>query len=191
MSAVGAKIKKIRKQRKMTLQDLANFTGLSVGYLSNLERDLTNPTLINLQQICDALQVNVVDIISQTSGETVVRRDQRQELFVPNSSIRYQLLTAGRHSMRGMSVIIDADNSDEEILWGHFEDEMLIVQKGSLEIEFGGEQYILEEGDCAYIAPNTPHKIRKHGAGECTFLWVISDPKAYSLEESAYQLVTK
>lgn len=56
---IGQRIKEIRKSKSITIQKLSQFTDLSVGYLSNLERNQASPTLNNLQRICVALGISI------------------------------------------------------------------------------------------------------------------------------------
>ena len=68
---IGNRIKYLRKKRNLTLQQLTEITGLSTGYLSNLERNLTSPTLINLQQICEALSINITDLLNSLPQDKI------------------------------------------------------------------------------------------------------------------------
>lgn len=63
--SVGQRVKGIRKQQKKTLQNLAEETGLSAAYLSNLEHDVISPTLDQLQKVCFSLHSNISDLLSQ------------------------------------------------------------------------------------------------------------------------------
>ena len=60
---IGQRIKEIRKSKSITIQKLSQFTDLSVGYLSNLERNQASPTLNNLQRICVALGISIRDLL--------------------------------------------------------------------------------------------------------------------------------
>ena len=60
---IGQRIKEIRKSKSITIQKLSQFTDLSVGYLSNLERNQASPTLSNLQRICVALGISIRDLL--------------------------------------------------------------------------------------------------------------------------------
>ena len=71
---IGSRIKEIRKQKNITIQKLSQFTDLSVGYLSNLERNQASPTLNNLQKICVALDISVRDLLTPRGEEKILLR---------------------------------------------------------------------------------------------------------------------
>ena len=74
---LGEKIKAIRKKLGYTLQELSEKTELSIGFLSNIERDLNSPSISNLQQICQALNVNLMEILDNTLNlSPVTKKDE-------------------------------------------------------------------------------------------------------------------
>ena len=82
---VGNRIKDIRKKKSLTITELAKYTDLSVGYLSNIERNQTSPTLRNLSTICSALNISLRDIItavSYTHLDVYKRQKGYRHLFV-------------------------------------------------------------------------------------------------------------
>ena len=76
---IGQRIKEIRKSKSITIQKLSQFTDLSVGYLSNLERNQASPTLSNLQRICVALGISIRDLLRPSGDErTLIRQEEQQ-----------------------------------------------------------------------------------------------------------------
>lgn len=79
---LGEKIKAIRKKLGYTLQELSEKTELSIGFLSNIERDLNSPSISNLQQICQALNVNLMEILDNTLNlSPVTKKEEREEIL--------------------------------------------------------------------------------------------------------------
>ncbi len=169
---IGKKIKYYRKQVNLTLQEIAKRTGLSMGYLSNLERDQTSPTFDNLCNICAAMSINVVDLIMSTiSYEPCIKKNARKLIYARDYRTTYEYTTDQNLDMQGMCLTLSADYYGTEVSWGHDTDEYGLVTKGSLAFEVNGETYILEEGDTIYIKSGTPHKWRKISEGECISYW--------------------
>ncbi|BDF69643.1 DNA-binding protein [Oscillospiraceae bacterium] len=169
---IGKKIKYYRKQVNLTLQEIANRTGLSLGYLSNLERDLTSPTFDNLCNICAAMSISVVDLIMNTvSHQVCVRKSERKSIYALDYRTKYEYTTDENLDMQGMCLTLSADYNGTEVSWGHDTDEYGLVAKGALAFEVNGETYVLEEGDAIYIKAGTPHKWSKIGDGECISYW--------------------
>ncbi|MBF7025530.1 XRE family transcriptional regulator [Staphylococcus kloosii] len=170
----GYALKKIRKQKQYTLTNLAAEIDLSVSYLSNLENNVTSPTLTNLQSICEALGVSMVEMLEDSNSQKahVVREDERKQLFATDSGVNYHLVNGKLPQAQVISMTIDKDNFNEEVSWGHHYDEIGIVVKGALEITVSEETYQLFEGDAIYIKSHKSHKYKKIGSGECKSYWI-------------------
>lgn len=69
---IGAKIKRIRLSNQLTLEELANRSELTKGFLSQLERDLTSPSVATLENILEALGTNLKDFFSEDEDEQIV-----------------------------------------------------------------------------------------------------------------------
>ena len=75
----------------MTLQELAQATGLSTGYISNIERNMTSPTLSNLQKICEVFDTSLGDLIERTvQNRIVIRRDERAKYIEENQDMKIE-----------------------------------------------------------------------------------------------------
>lgn len=93
---LGPAIRKRRKQLQMTLQALCDASGVSVGYLSQVERDNATPTLGTLAQIADALGVGLEYFIAAPKpADGLTRAEQRPRFSLPNSPLGYESLVAG------------------------------------------------------------------------------------------------
>ena len=186
---IGKKIKYYRKQVNLSLKEISERTGLSMGYLSNLERDQTSPTYDNLCSICDAMSVSVVDLIMDTvSYQCVIKKNERPQIYSNNYRVKYEFTTDKGLNMQGMCLTFPEDYWGVETSWGHDTDEFGIVTKGAFAFEINCETYILEEGDSIYIKARTPHKWRKITQGECVSYWTklnyvqIPSQDTYSVE---------
>lgn len=173
---IGHALKSLRQQRNLTLRELADATGLSVGFLSNLERDINSPTITSLNKICQALGASLVNLLQpiEQNRDRVVRKSERQELFQSKKSkIGYQLLSGRGERLKPICISIEPGGDCVEVSLGHETDEFGIILEGSLEITVGGENYLLEEGDSIYIESYSPHKYRNTGNTRCISLWVV------------------
>ena len=169
---IGRKIRYYRKQINLTLQEISSRTGLSVGYLSNLERDLTSPTFDNLCSICAAMSINVVDLIMSTlSYEPYIKKKNRKPIYSKDYRFTYEYITDQNLDMMGICMTMDENYFGTETSWGHDTDEYGVVVEGTLAFEVNGETYIVEEGDTIYIKSGTPHKWHKINEGRCVSYW--------------------
>jgi transcriptional regulator with XRE-family HTH domain len=177
---VGAQIKKLRKEKGYTLRKLAGETGLSTGFLHNVENDINSPTISSLWKICRALNVNIYELLQPDSPlSRTVRKSERVELFhSAESRMKYELLSSPdiERYLRAVLVSIEPGGSYGDIALGHASPEFGLVLAGSLEVEVAGETYIIEAGDTIFIESNAPHRIRNAGTIECQSYWVVLTP---------------
>jgi len=179
MFSIGNRIRYYRKKNCLTLREISQRTSLSVGYLSNIERDATSPTILNVQIICQAMAVNMVDLINESvSFKPVIKKDEREPVYSRDYRISYEYWTDSNQKLVGKVQTLTNDFKGSES-WGHEADEIGIVIKGVLKIEIYGESYILEEGDSVYVKAFTKHVITKVSEGDCISYWAaINVPKS-------------
>ena len=91
---LGEHVRNIRKKRGITLKELAEKTGLSIGYISQIERDLTDPSLSTLRKLSAALDIPTYLFMGgESSTGLTTRQADMLILSQPNSNVRYHLLT--------------------------------------------------------------------------------------------------
>lgn len=172
---IGQRIKEIRKSKSLTIQKLSQFTDLSVGYLSNLERNQASPTLSNLQRICVALGISIRDLLSPSGEErTLIRRGEQQLYTYDEYNLEIRRLDFGKK--RGIyefsTLAPEKEETDTPLSWGlHPYAEVGVVLEGKMEITLDGTAYLLEAGDSIYIKPNLYHTMRNVGDTPCRSFW--------------------
>ena len=174
---LGETLKKIRKQKNVTLQKLSELTGLSIGYLSNIERDNTSPTLDYLSKICSALNADITEIVAESTKNSSahIKSTDFKEVFVYANNTGISHSVAGEFfSFRCMKTTFESECFDAETIWGHDTDELGIVTKGILLLEMNGTAYEVEENELILVPANTPHKYSKLGDGSCEVFWFIA-----------------
>ena len=167
---IGNILKNARKESKMTLNELADKTGISTGYLSLMERGLNSPTIENLNKVCLALNLTLSDLIAQAenSATTVVTPDKRIRLFEEQGYV-YESAFDGTRNMN--CIFVTLKDEQEHTADKHINDEMGYVVKGDMQVDVDGVEYDVKQGDCIYIEANSKHSIRKTGDGECVSVW--------------------
>lgn len=172
---IGQRLRQVRKQLGLTLQKLSELTNLSVGYLSNVERGLTSPSVSNLQRICGALNINLVNLIQPAEeNKIIVRVNERREMFYSQKSkIKYELITQGNKKINGICIVMEVGADYGKVSSSHASDELGIVVKGKMELKIGDDTYILSEGDTVYIKANEAHRYKNVGDTECVSYWVL------------------
>ena len=167
---IGNIIKLARKKNKITLNDLAEKTGLSIRYLSLMERGLNDPTLENLNKVCFALNLTLSDLITQaeSSAAVIIHPEDRQVLF-RNEGYIYETAFSDVRNMN--CIFMTVDNNELHVSTAHVNDEIGYVVKGSMMLEIEGAQYEVSAQDCIYIEAGKNHSYRKTSKEECVTVW--------------------
>jgi transcriptional regulator with XRE-family HTH domain len=199
---LGAKLKEIRRGQGVTLQQIADQTGLSKSFVSQIETGTANPSIGSLKKITDVLGVPLGALFSngdQGPGESaapnggaysngtpqaaepgsavrVVRRDRRKVLIEPGKKGKMYLLTPDLQ--RKLEVILGEEepgNADEE-WYSHIGEECGFVLEGRYEVCVGDQVFVLEAGDSISFPSHIPHKTRVLGDQPVKTIWVITPP---------------
>lgn len=177
--SLGARIHALREDRGHSLKQLASATGLTQSFLSQVERDLTSPSVASLRKIAEALGVSVATFFGGGSPNgRLVRKDARPQLVHPKRRWRDSLLTP---SLKGKLQVIWSEiepggGSGDEAYSHDSDEECVVVIHGKLDFWVGGEHYLLNAGDALTFESRTPHKNRNPGPGKTQVLWVMTPP---------------
>ena len=167
---IGSLVKSIRKSSGITLKELAGGCGLSVGYLSLLERGLNSPTITNLHKICQVLNITLADLFTHLNNDqNIVKKDGRRVIFETPGSLKYEAVTEGNRHINSTCMTIYDDVRHESD--SHIADEFGYIVKGSMTIVIDGMSYELGEGDAVYIRAGSVHSCHKTSDCECVSIW--------------------
>lgn len=178
MQNYGAVIKRLRKEKGYTLNDLAKKSELTAGFLSKIERGVANPSFNNLQKICYALGVssNIFEEEAkraQTQDESIafIPKDQRTLVYNFNDSIRLEAIYSHMNSCN-VNVLTIAKGEDLRSTTRHSTDELGIVLKGAMVLSANGQEFPLGEGDAIFIRAETEHMSQNAGECDCVSCWI-------------------
>jgi transcriptional regulator with XRE-family HTH domain len=163
-SRVGSRIRTLRKQRQLSLVSLAERTSLSIGFISQIERGLSSPSLRALTSVADALEVSLSSLFDgprreRGAGNVVVRERERAMLDSWRSGIHKHLLTADappRFSFFLMTMESGAASGRE--YYTHQGEEAGLVLKGRLKLCVDDQEWTLAKGDSFHFASERPHR---------------------------------
>lgn len=186
---IGAEIRRLRRQKELTLDELANKTDLSKGYLSRLERGLKSPPISTLSTIAGALGVEIARFFPQKETQpkiSLVRPHERMQIIRDGSSFGYyyEALAENFHPKTVEPFIINMPpNSKVPELYSHDGEEMIFILNGSVSFTYGDKIYTCAPGDCLYFDASVEHRADCLGPDEAKALVVIV-PKGKSSESS-------
>ena len=181
-SSVGQEIKDLRKASEVTLSTLSEATGLSKGYLSQIERGISSPSVKALHSIGKALGVNISWFFPPPSNEDdelkdfIVRKDKRRKL-VFESGIKDELLSPNLG--RGIELLrctFAPHSFGGKEPYEHKGEEAGFLVSGQLTLWLDGKQIALRSGDSFAFESTIPHRYANESDEEAVIIWAISPP---------------
>ena len=176
-------IRNIRKEKSMTLKQLADKTGCTIGYLSQIERGMKEPSLEVLRKIAFALELDITDLLSERGksgqrGYEIVHKTEREKLFIEELELTYEMLTrtdvvvGQRNGIKAMTCILKPKTAGTGEAVSHNTAEFVYVLQGSMLCRLEEEQFRLDAGDSLLIPPGALHAFRNVSEEDTEILMV-------------------
>lgn len=176
---LGSRIRALRQGRRMTLRALSARAGVTESFLSQVEREVTSPSIASVQRIAHALDLSIAQLFAEEpSPGRVVRREARRRVATPGLKAVDEFLTtnmAGKLQVI-MSTIQPGGGTGEEPYTHDSDEEVVIVLEGVLDLWVGDEHYVLREGDAIAFQPRLPHWNVNEGAEPAIVLFCVTPP---------------
>lgn len=180
---LGDKIRMYRKDKGLKLTDMAKLAGLSISYISQLERNLIEPSLSSLRKISTSLEVPIYLLMEDGSEENLVtKKEERTKISIPNSNFSYEVVSVLPENrdvqvrLLAMYFYLEADGHFQRSFSMHSSEELIIVTKGSIEVKVGEKSHLLQEGDSIYIMEDVPHSIINIGEERAEGYFIETPP---------------
>lgn len=156
-----ALLRPVRRQRGLTLEQLAQQTGLTKSYLSKIERGHSTPSIAVALKVARALEVDVARLFSEQEAQEKITVDRAEK----GDGTRYRVLAS---SLLGKSmspfVVRPTASAADDPHPEHAGQEFVFVHAGRVELDYGEQTFTLGPGDSAYFDASVSHKIRAVGA---------------------------
>lgn len=175
---IGNKIKELRIQKGLTQSELADRAELSKGFISQVERDLTSPSITTLVDILQCLGTDLKDFFSDEEDTQVVFHSSDYFEKTDDSllnQVEWIIPNAQKNMMEPIRVTLGIGGStypDNP----HDGEEFGYVLSGSIRIHIGKKTYKAQKGESFYFTANTSHYIEATGKTGATFLWISTPP---------------
>jgi transcriptional regulator with XRE-family HTH domain len=168
---LGTRLRDRRQFLGLTLKDVADQAGLSVGFISQIERGITVPSLTSLINVCRVLRSEVGEFLTQPRGDkAVTRHDQRPVYALGDNALTYERLSAAFPGNVLRSVIFHEPPGFRSEPMSHEGEEMFFILEGALTIEIDGELTVLGAGDSIHFPSTRTHVTWNHTTGPTTVL---------------------
>lgn len=188
-AALGQRVRKRRQLMSMTLQELSNACGVSVSYLSQVERGNAVPTLGTLAEIAAALDVSIDHFIATPKQvDSVTRAGSRQRFSVAGNSVIYEQIGADFPGHELSSFVLDVPPHYTSETVQHSGEEIIFVLEGEILQKVDDQGFLLRAGDSMHYLGQHPHSYSNPGDRPARLLWTgkmlhPATPSAYTPRE--------
>lgn len=174
---IGMRIKQLRLKKGITLNKLAQSVGLTTSFLSQLERDLTSPSVGSLEKIAQALNLKIAEIFQEDIKKDliIIRKHSERQAVTKKGDVFAEPLASGVFDINMHSQLFSLGVGAllTERLININGEKFIMVLKGMIEFFIGKEKFVFEEGDTIYCASTqSPYKIVNIGTKEARVLYI-------------------
>lgn len=176
---IGAKVRRLRTQRGLTMEELADRCELSKGFISLLERDLTSPSIATLSDILECLGTDLASFFDERPEEKVCYTDE--DMFVKEDaeglcgSIKWLVPNAQKNRMEPILVEMQSGGSTTPEN-PHEGEEFGFVLQGSINLHLGERKIRVRREESFCFKPDQTHYIENAGKSVARVLWVSTPP---------------
>ena len=176
---IGSKIKRLRVRLGLTQEELAARTELTKGFISQLERDITSPSIATLMDILEALGTNVSEFFSEREEDGLAVYSA-EDMFIKEDeeagvTIRWLVTNAQKNALEPILVTLSPGASTEPDD-PHEGEEFGYVLSGAITLISGEQKHRVRRGDAFYFRPTRVHYLTNSGKRPAEVLWVSTPP---------------
>lgn len=173
---LGAKLKDMRQQKNLTQEELADRCELTKGYISQLENDLTSPSIATLCDLLNALGSNLSAFFHEEAEEKIVFSESE---FIEKRSDgmiwNWVIPNAQKNAMEPVLVELEPHASTGAD-FPHEGEEFGFVLEGTVDVVRAGKSHTCKKGESFYFTTNKEHSIVNKGKSRAKFLWISTPP---------------
>ncbi|MGH2731892.1 MAG: cupin domain-containing protein [Actinomycetota bacterium] len=177
IAAIGPKVRQLRRQKDLSLQQLAERSGVSAAAIHKIERNGMVPTVTTLMKIAGALNRSVAYFVEeQEEAKPVVltRAGERRPVFTSKKGLDLRGVTGpyGRFFMAGAIATVEPGATSGPKPMEHPGEELILMLDGTLAFEIEGDQHVLRRGDALHFRTDRPHRWANPGKRPARAAWM-------------------
>ena len=173
---VGSRLARLRHELGLTLAAVASQTGVSVSFLSSLERGYSSASIATLQKLATLYRTNVLSFFAEEDNSRRLVRSRDRKVLKPNAGVEMHLLASGNKMMEPHLFRI-APGAGSGGSYSHEGEEFIFVLQGKLEVWLDEvERFVLSGGDSLYFESTKAHRWQNLSEKETSLLWVNTPP---------------
>ena len=172
----GLRFRRLRQRRNLSLAQVASATGVSVGFLSALERGQMRASIGTLRRIARYYRTNILSFFEPAKDNSKLVKPTERKVLETTKGVRMELLAWGNTAMEPHLFRIKPGAGSGES-YTHEGEEFLHVLRGQFEIWLNNDEHFrMKPGDSLYFQSSTPHRWRNPGKTESWLLWINTPP---------------
>lgn len=175
---IGENLKRLRQANSLTQEELANRANLTKGFISQLERDQTSPSIATLKDILDIFGVSLADFFRDRMEERIVY-PQGARIITANSTPGCQvevLVPEAQGRMMDPVLVTMAVGEELPVQPPHEGEEFGLVLKGIINLKLANLTYKVKQHECFYFRSDQEHRVSNIGKQEARIIWVVTPP---------------
>jgi len=172
---IGKQLRRLRLKHRLSLAQVADSVGISVGFLSALERSHMSASVGTLRKLARFYKTNILDFFEPAEASSRVVSPAKRKTLEAGPGVRMELLAWGNTVMEPHLFRI-APKAGSGESYTHDGEEFLYVLRGELQIAVEEKEYRLKTGDSFYFESSSPHRWLNPGQSESWILWINTPP---------------
>lgn len=172
----GKRLAKLRKDRNMSPQSLANETGLSGSYISQVEKGEVIPPVAVILQLSRALEIDSSILLKEERKQIGTKAHDDFQKRTEDYSYRNLTPDAQHKHLKAFKVFIDPRSDHKGVSYQHLGEEFIYVLKGEIEVLVGENRTLLKPSECIHFNSSIVHKLRNLSVGKAELLVVLYTP---------------
>jgi transcriptional regulator with XRE-family HTH domain len=179
---IGKRMRELRREKDMTLEELSKKSGVALATLSRMENNKMTGTLPSHTRICKALGVSLVELYRELEDEAklveTVAKKKRTEHFIHAKKAKYELLVSKALNKKIMPLMIKIGHGGETQTEKNKPgvEKFIYVMTGTIEASVGDQVYTLKHGDSLYFDASLEHSFKNKTKTEADAICIISPP---------------
>ncbi len=173
---LGTKLRDMRQRKNLTQEELADRCELTKGYISQLENDLTSPSIATLVDLLNALGSNLSEFFREEAEQKIVFTEEEYIEKDSGDMLFSWLIPNAQKNMMEPVLVELGPNASTSVEFPHEGEEFGYVLEGRIAVVSNGKPHHAKKGESFYFTADKEHYIINKGKGKAKFLWISTPP---------------
>jgi transcriptional regulator with XRE-family HTH domain len=175
---LGEKLKAVRMEKNMTLEEVAKKSSLTKSFISQIELNKTSPSITSLMRVASALEIRLTDLFREDSPveDVLVKKEKRDSYYNTKTKLTIELLSTRFPDQKMEPIYFHGEGRAETDAITRVGQEFVYILKGKIKLIIDQKVYVAEEGDTLYFDSSIPHSWENPSTETVEGIWVGTPP---------------